>query len=162
MLSGRGILPAGEEPRGDLWTNMLRGKCKGTGRELLILGIMSEEEEMKKQWERQRLIKWGRRGQHCVQLRPLASSPVQDRPGSDGCSPAEKDVEHRRGSNRITPPLTQGSCLSEMLSLQAYVSIMPACVAMQYKKCCIYLSFNRGTYGVCQICQGEHIKMEQN
>lgn len=77
--------------RGDLWTNMLRGKCKGTGRELLILGIMSEEEEMKKQWERQRLIKRGRRGQHCVQLRPLASSPVQDRPGSDGCSPAEKE-----------------------------------------------------------------------
>lgn len=73
-----------------------------------------------------------------------------------------KGVAHRRGSNRITPPLTQGSCLSEMLSLQAYVSIMPACVAMQYKKCCIYLSFNQGTYGVCQICQGEHIKMEQN
>lgn len=79
---------------GDLWTNVLRGKCKGTRREILIPGIMSEEEEMKKESERlldRRLIKRGRRGQHCVQLRPLASSPVQDRAGSDGSSPVEKE-----------------------------------------------------------------------
>lgn len=53
--------------------------------------------------------------------------PLRERPGNDGCSPAERGgVEQRRGSNRITPPLTQGSCLSEMLSIRAHVSIMPA------------------------------------
>ncbi|KAL6097902.1 uncharacterized protein ACO6RY_13326 [Pungitius sinensis] len=34
----------------------------------------------------------------------------------------ESGVEQRRRSNRITPPLTQGSCLSEMLSGPAHTS----------------------------------------
>lgn len=81
---------------------------------------------------------------------------LQESPGSDGCSPADRgEVERRRGSNRITPPLTQGSCLSEMLSIRAHVSIMPAklspcnCSTQSPRKSSICLSSNQ-TIHVCK------------
>lgn len=71
--------------------------------------------------------KW-RKGHRCVQLRPLAFSLLE--PGLWWVLSCRKRRRWRRGEgrgNRITPPLTQGSCLSEMLSIRAHVSIRPTC-----------------------------------
>lgn len=60
---------------------------------------------------------------------------LQESPGSDGCSPADRgEVERRRGSNRITPPLTQGSCLPEMLSTRLHHACQTVAMQLQYTK----------------------------
>lgn len=50
FLAEASFLP--EYQKGDLWPNMLRGKCKSTHRDLSILGISSVEEEVERHWKR--------------------------------------------------------------------------------------------------------------
>lgn len=174
FLAEASFLP--EKQGGELRPNMLRGKCKSTHRELSILEISSEEGAVERHWksgvrsqerdrDRQsdrRLIQKGRRGLCCVRQRPLASSPSRrDRAMMLSC---RKTSGAEEGSNRITPPLTQGSCLSEILSIQAHVSIMPATLLpcnsnTHYRKGSICLS-SRQT--ICQICWRGHSVMEYN
>lgn len=67
-----------------------KGKCKDTCWVLLILGIMRKQ-------RKETNTKEEREEQHG------AISLLQERSDNDGCSPGERGVKHRRGSNRITP-----------------------------------------------------------